>query len=220
MTGRSQYFVVTFDLHVLDIGTQRAPQTVDHGQGCRIGLIQRRQDHLVPTEQLGVGGLDPTLLGTGNRMPRHEAWWHCAKCFSGSAHHVALGTTDIGQDRLPQVHASQTRKHFLHGQDRHRQLNDVGALTSNAQVFFAAIHHPQLDRELARLWIEIDPDHFATHPAFAQPLGKRTADQPQTDHHQATDHRFSRLQCSDINHEPEPWSAHPGSGCSLPADQW
>jgi hypothetical protein len=32
MTGRGQHFVVALDLHVLDIGAQFAPQTVDHGQ--------------------------------------------------------------------------------------------------------------------------------------------------------------------------------------------
>ncbi|MNY58606.1 hypothetical protein D3C86_1949610 [compost metagenome] len=63
---------MTLDLHVLDIGTQFAPQTVDYRQGCRIGLLQRRQDHFVATEQLGVGSFHPTLLRTGNRMPRHE----------------------------------------------------------------------------------------------------------------------------------------------------
>ncbi|MNF60287.1 hypothetical protein D3C84_419000 [compost metagenome] len=220
MTGRGQYFVVTLDLHVFDIGAQFAPQTVDYRQCYRIGLIQRRQDHFVATEQLGVGGFHPALLGTGNRVPRHKARRHTAECFGGRTHHIALGAADIGQDRLPQIHARQTREHFLHGQDRHRQLNDVGALTGNTQVFLAAIHHTQLDREFARLWIEIHPDHLAAQTAFTQTLGKRTADQPETDHHQATDHRFSRLQRSDINHEPEPWSAPQGSDCSLPAGQW
>ncbi|MNX91014.1 hypothetical protein D3C86_1230820 [compost metagenome] len=220
MAGCRQHFVVTLDLHVLDIGAQFAPQAINDCQGLRVGLFQRSQDHFMTTEQLGIGGFHPALLGTGNRMPRHETRRHAAKRLSGGAHDVALGAADVGQNRLPQVHARQTAKHFFHGEDRYGELDHFGALACSRQVFFAAIHHTQFNRQFARLRIEIDPDHFAAQATLAQTLGKRTADQTQTDHHQAPDHRFSRLQCSDINHEPEPWSAPRGSGCFPLATRW
>ncbi|MNK85360.1 hypothetical protein D3C87_1052370 [compost metagenome] len=153
-------------------------------------------------------------------MPRHETRRHTTERFGCRAHHIAFGAADIGQNRLPQIHARQPREHFFHGQDRHRQLNHISALACSCQVILTTINHTQLDRQLARLRIEIDPDHFAADTAFTQAFGKRTTDQPQTDHHKATDHRCSRLQCSDITHEPEPCATLQGSGCFPPVDRW
>ncbi|MOA08083.1 hypothetical protein D3C78_1278200 [compost metagenome] len=220
MAGRRQHFVMTLDLHVLDIGAQFAPQPVDHRQGCRIGLLQRRENHFVSTEQLGIGGFYPALLGSGNRMPGNEACRHAAKRLGRGAHHIALGAADVRQDRPAQLHACQQRQQFFHGQDRYRQLNHIGADTGSSEIVFTTIHHPQLDRQLSRLRIKIDPHHFTAQPAFTQALGKGSTNQAETDHHQATDHRYSRLHGNHINHEPGPCSAPRGSACFPPAGQW
>ncbi len=220
MAGCSQHFVVTLDLHMLDIRTQLTPQTVHHRQCSRIGLLQRRQDDFMATEQLRIGRLYSALFGARNRMTRHKARRHTTKGPLRRAHHIAFGTADIRQYRLPQVHAGQYAEQFLHGQDRHGQLDHISALAGERQVRFTAIHHPQLNRQLARLRVQVHTNHFATQPTFTQAFGEGAADQPQTDHHQATDHRHSRFQCSDINHGPEPWPAPPGSGRFLPADRW
>ena len=167
-----------------------------------------------------IGGLDAALLGTGNGMARHKTRRHAAKCEFGSAHHIAFGTADVREDRLPKVHISQQGQQLLHRQDRHSELDHIRALARQRQVCLTAVHHTQLHRQLARLRVQVHTDHFATQPAFTQAFGEGAADQPQADHHQATDHRHSRLQCSDINHEPEPWPTPPGSGCFQPASQW
>ena len=98
---------MTLDLHVLDIGTQFPPQMVDHRQRCRIGLIQRRQNHLVASKQLGIGGFHPALLGTGNRVPRHEAYRFAGKGQASGAHHIAFGAADVGDDCITQVELGQ-----------------------------------------------------------------------------------------------------------------
>jgi hypothetical protein len=72
MTGRGQHFIVTLDLHMLDVGAQFAPQTIDHSQCGRVGLLKRREDHFVATEQFGIGGFHPALLGAGNRVRPDE----------------------------------------------------------------------------------------------------------------------------------------------------
>jgi len=74
----------------------------------------------MPTEQLRIGRLHPALLGTCNRVARYEARWHPAKCKLRRAHHIAFGTADIRENRLPQVHTRQQRQQLLHGQDRYR----------------------------------------------------------------------------------------------------
>ncbi|MNI43342.1 hypothetical protein D3C73_976680 [compost metagenome] len=108
MTGRRQHFVVALDLHVLDIGAQLTPQAVNECQRRRIGLIQRGQDNFMATEQFGVGGFHPTLLGTGNRVTRHEVRRHAAKHVGRRTHDIALGAAHVGQNRLPQIHIGQT----------------------------------------------------------------------------------------------------------------
>ena len=220
VAGRCQHFVVTLDLHMLYIRAQLAPETIHHCQRRGIGLRKRRQDDLMPTEQLRIGCLHPALLGASNGMARYKARRHATKRQSCRAHHVAFGAAHIGKDRLPEVHACQYRQQFLHGQDRHGKLDHIRALARNGQVRLTAVHHPQLHRQRARLRVEVHAHHFATQPAFTQALGEGATDQPQADHHQATDHRHSRLQCSDINHGPEPWPAPQGSGCSQPANRW
>jgi hypothetical protein len=174
----------------------------------------------MPAEQLRIRRLHPALLGAGNRMPRHEARGHAAKGPLRRAHHIALGTADISQDRLPQVHLSQHCKQLFHGQDGHGELDHVSTFTRERQVGFTAIHHAQLNGQLARLRVQVDAHYFTAQPAFTQALGEGTADQAQTDYHQATDHRHNRLQCSDINHGPEPWPTPPGSDCFQPASRW
>ncbi|CRM83400.1 hypothetical protein [Pseudomonas sp. 22 E 5] len=220
MAGRRQHFVVALNLHMLDIRAQLAPQPIHHRQGRRIGLLKRRQNHLVATEQLRIGCLDTALLGTGNRVPRYKTRRHATKREFGGAHHIAFGAADVRKDRLPEVHVGQQGQQLLHRQDRHGELDHIRALARQRQVCLTAVHHTQLHRQLARLRVQVHTDHFAAQPAFTQALGEGTTDQPQADHHQATDHRHSRLQCSDINHEPEPWPTPPGSGCSQPASQW
>ncbi|GBH11966.1 DNA-binding transcriptional regulator [Pseudomonas syringae pv. actinidiae] len=73
MTGRRQHVVVTLDLHVLDIRTQRRPQPMHNGNSVGVGFRQRGQNDLVTPEQRSVGSFDAALLGPGNRMPRHKA---------------------------------------------------------------------------------------------------------------------------------------------------
>lgn len=205
MTGRGKHFVVALDRHVLDVGIQRAPQTIDQGQCLRVGFRQRREDHLVAAEQCRIGSFHATLLGTRDRMPRHEAWQTLGERLASGTHHVAFGTAHIGDHRIAQVKLSQTRQKLLHGQDRHRQLDDVGADTGGGEVFLAAIDHAKRHGLLARLGIEIDTDHFAAQAAFAQALGERAADQAEADHDQPTDKRCG-LFCYSINHECEPCS--------------
>ncbi|MNN90003.1 hypothetical protein D3C81_2078910 [compost metagenome] len=57
----------------------------------------------MPTEQGGVGGLYPALLGTGDGMAGDEAWQATAEHFTRGAHHIALGTADVGDDGIAQV---------------------------------------------------------------------------------------------------------------------
>ena len=95
----------------------------------------------------------------------------------------------------------------------------TGVSAEAGQEWLTESDEPETRRR-ARLRVEVHAHHFATQPAFTQAFGEGATDQPQADHHQATDHRHSRLQCSDINHGPEPWPAPQGSGCSPRANRW
>lgn len=191
--------------HVLDIGVQRAPEAVNHGQRLRVGVRQRRENHLVATEQRGIGGLNAALLGAGDRVPRHEARQTLGERFARCTHDVALGTTHVGDHRVTQVKLGQAGQDFLHGQDRYRQLDDIGADTSDGQVRLATVDHAQRHGLLARLGIQVDADHFAAQAAFTQALGEGAADQAEADHDQAADNRCGFV-CYSINHECEPCS--------------
>ncbi|MNH05340.1 hypothetical protein D3C79_646600 [compost metagenome] len=205
VTGGCQDFVVALHRHVLDVGAQRAPQAVDQDQCGRIGFRQRRENDFVTAEQGGVRGLYPALLGTGNRMPGHEARQTLAKHAARGSHHVALGAADISDHRIAQVELSQARQDFLHGQDRHRQLDDIGTDTGGGKVVLAAIDHTQRHGLLARGRVEIDTDHFAAQAGFTQALGEGAADQAQAHDHQPLDKGCGFI-CYGINHECEPCS--------------
>ncbi len=166
VAGRGQHLVVALHRHVLDIGAQRAPQAVDQSQGGRVGFGQRREDDFVTTEQGSVGGFHPALLGTGDRVAGHEAWQALAEHFAGGAYHIALGAADIGDHGIAQLEPSQAGQELFHGQDRHRQLNDIGADAGAGEVFLAAIDHAQGHGLLARGGIQVDTDHFAAQAAF------------------------------------------------------
>ncbi|MNH23211.1 hypothetical protein D3C79_831000 [compost metagenome] len=176
---------------MLHIGTQRTPQAVDQSQGGRVGFGQRREDHLVPTEQGGVRGLYPALLGTGDRVAGDEARQALTalvyKNRTRLTDDITLGTADIGNDRIAQVEPGQEGQDFFHGQDRHGQLDDIGTDTGCGEVFFAAVDHAQGHGLLARGGIQVDTDHFAAQAAFTQALGERATDQAEADHDQAVD---------------------------------
>ncbi|MNG13053.1 hypothetical protein D3C84_967060 [compost metagenome] len=162
---------------MLDIRPQCTPEPVNQRKRVGIGAVQRGQDHFVTTKQLGIGGFHPTLLGTGNGMPGHEARQLASEGFARGAHHIALGTTDISKNRLAEIEPGQFGQQGFHGQDGHGQLNDRSPFARQRQVRFTAVDHAQLDRQRARLRVQIDPDHFAAQAAFAHAFGKRTADQ-------------------------------------------
>ncbi|MNZ62606.1 hypothetical protein D3C78_807330 [compost metagenome] len=187
MAGGGKHFVVAFDRHVLHIGAQLAPQAVDQGQGGRVGFGQRREDDLVPTEQGGVGGFYPALLGAGDGVAGDEARQAFPKDGTRLTHDIALGATDVGDDGIAKVEPGQTGQYLFHGQDRHGQLDDIGTDTGGGKVFLAAIDHAQGHSLLARGGVQVDTDHFAAQAAFTQALGERATDQAEADHDQAVD---------------------------------
>ncbi|MNM67287.1 hypothetical protein D3C81_788120 [compost metagenome] len=215
MTGGGQHFVVMIDIHVLDIRTKLAPETVDRRKGLFVGIRQRRENHLVPAEQLCIGRLDPALLGTSNRVAGHEARRHAAERRPGGTHHITLGAAYIGEHRIAEVIARKLGQHLFHGQDRHSQLDDIRFPAGLFQRLLAAIHHPELDGQASRLGIAVDPQHLFEHTFFAQPLGEGAADQAEPHHHQA-----AKFHWHDLSHGQAPWSGLPGSGHSLPAGRW
>ncbi|MNJ34195.1 hypothetical protein D3C77_288950 [compost metagenome] len=158
---------MALDLHMLNIGIQRTPEPINQGQGTWVGFSQRRENYFMAAEQRCIGGFHPALLGTGNRVPRHEVRQLLGKRLTRRTHHITLGTADIGQHRVPQVKLRQSSQELFHGQDRHGQLNDICANAGRSQVFFAAVDNPQLHRQLARLWVQVNADHFTAEAAFA-----------------------------------------------------
>ncbi|MNQ68424.1 hypothetical protein D3C85_829770 [compost metagenome] len=208
VAGGGEHLVVVLDGHVLDVGTQRPPQAVDQRQRRRLGLGQRGEDHLVAAVQLAVGRLHAALLGAGDRVAGYEAGDARTEHLARGAHHVALGAAGVGEHRGAQLEAGQLRQHLLHGQDRHRQHDHLGADAGRGQLAFAAVDHAQLHRQAARLGVQIDAHHLAAQAQLAQALGEGAADQAETDHHQAADQRL-RLAFS---HDRAPGSAPRGSG--------
>jgi len=148
----------------------------------------------VPTEQGGVGSLHPALLGPGDGVAGDEARQALAalvyKNRTRLTDDITLGTANIGNDRVAQVEPGQAGQDFLHGQDRHGQLDDIGTDTGCGEVFFAAVDHAQGHGLLARRGVEVDTDHFAAQAAFTQALGERATDQAEADHDQAVDDRL------------------------------
>ena len=93
---------------------------------------------------------------------------------------------------LAQIEPGQLSEELFHGQNRHRQLDQVCVFAGIGQAFLATIDHAQLHGHAPRFGVQIDTHHLATHPAFAQPFGKGATDQPQTDHHQGADQRSGK----------------------------
>ena len=139
-------------------------------------------------------------------MTRHEAHRPAGKGQARGAQHIALGAADIGEHRGTQIEPGQLGQQLLHGQDRHRQLDHIGPLTGGSQVGFTAIDHTQLDRQTARLGVQIHAHDFAKQATFTQALGEGAANQAQADNHQAAELRGNRLHLSDsrfgLTHAP------------------
>lgn len=149
------------------------------------------------TEQLGVGRLHPALLGPRNGMARHQTHSLAGKCQARCTHDIALGAPHVGQYCITEIDLGQLSKQLLHGQDRHSQLDHLGALTGGGQVALATIDNAQLHRQATRFGVKIDPYYLPTQTAFTQPLGEGTTDQTEANHHQAADLRSIRLHCGD-----------------------
>ncbi|MCY1425077.1 hypothetical protein D9M71_408560 [compost metagenome] len=215
VAGGGQHLVVMLDLHVLDVRAEFAPKAADQGHGLGVGVFQRSEDHLVAAIEVRPGRLHPALLGAGDGMPRHETRRHATEGDPRGAHHVALGAADIGEHGIAEVVAGEFGQHPLHGQDRHRQLDHVGAAAGCLQRLLAAIHHAQLHGHAARFRVAIDADHFLEHALLAQPLGEGAADQAEPHHHQAAQFLRRRL-----SHGQAPWPGLPDSGRFLPAGRW
>ena len=197
VTGRSQHLIVMLDLHMFNIRAQLAPQRIDQRQGRLITLLARSENDLMAAEQLRIGRFHPALLGAGNWVARHKSHRFTGKGQARSANHIAFGAAHIGEHRRTQVKLGQLCEQLFHGQDRHRQLDNIGSLTGGSQINLTAIDNPQLNRQPPRLWIEIDTYHFAAQAALTQTLGKRAANQAQADNHQAAELRGGRLHLSD-----------------------
>ena len=220
VAGGRQNLVVMLDLHVLDVRAQRAPQAVDQRQRVGIGLRGGRENHLVPAEQGRLRRGHSALLGTRDRMPRYQVPRHPAERGTRGTHDIALGAANVGQYSLAQVELRQVGQHPLHRQDRHRQLDHVGADAGATKILLATVNHAELHRQAARLGIPIHADHFAEQPFAPQPLGEGAADQAQPHHHQAAQLRGRLLQRRDLSHAPAPCPAPGGNDRSLPAARW
>ncbi|MCY1410216.1 hypothetical protein D9M71_255810 [compost metagenome] len=218
VTGRRQHFIVTLHLHVLYIRPQCTPEPVNQRKRVGIGTVERGQDHFVAAKQLGVGSFHPALLGTSNGVAGHEARQLAGERFARRAHHITLGAADISENRLAEIERGQFAQQGFHGQDGHCQLNDRSPFARQRQVRLTAVDYAQLDRQFARLRVQIDADNFTAQATFAQPFGKRTADQAEADHDQTVNDRLRRRH--DFNHEPGPCSALRGNAHSRPAGRW
>ena len=210
---------MAFDLHMLDVRPQSAPHCVHQGQRPGVGFGHRGQNNLVPLKQNRIGGFDTTLLGSGNRVPGNKAWRHAAKGLGRSTHDIALGAPHISQNGRPQIHARQQPEHFLHGQNRHCQLDDISTTAGDCQISFAAINHTQFYSQGARRRVQIDSDHLSAQPALAHAFSKGATNQAEPDNHQPTHNRLYRFQGHYINHKQEPWPAPQADGYFPPADQ-
>ncbi|GFM51006.1 hypothetical protein PSCICE_22730 [Pseudomonas cichorii] len=107
----------------------------------------------------------------------------------GGPHHITLGTADIRQDCIAEIQRSQQAKKLFHGQDRDSKLNDISTTACGCQIRLAAIHDPKFNGQRAGFRIKIDPHNLTAQTAFANTLGKGTADQPETDDYKPTNDR-------------------------------
>ena len=200
MTSGSQHLIVMRHLHMLDIRTQRRPELAHQGERLRIGIFQRRQDHLVPSKQRAVRRRHATEFGAGDGVARHEPWWHVAEHFTRTAHDIALGAADVSDHCVAQFELRQFTKQPLQRKDRRRKLNYVSPMTSLGERVGAAIHHAQFDRQLTRACIQIEADHLATKASLTQALGERAANQAKADHNQAIHNRRRLLRVTSVIH--------------------
>ncbi|GAB0077532.1 hypothetical protein TOC8171_29350 [Pseudomonas syringae] len=116
-----------------------------------------------------------------------------AERLMGRPDHIAFGAANVSENGAPQIQRCEQRKELFHRQNRHRQLNHVGAPAGQGKIGLATIDNPELDRKLSRPRIKIDADHFTAQAAFAHALGKRAANQPEPHDHQPPDQRPGRL---------------------------
>ena len=193
VTSGGQHLVVVRHVHVLDIGTERRPKPGHQRKRLRIGVLQRSQYDLVAAEQRALGRRDTTELRSGDGMAGNETRRHLAEHVTRAAHHIALGAADIGDHGGAQVELRQLAEQSFQGEDGCGELNNVGVTAGFGQRVGTAIHHAQLDRQFTRAGVQIEADHLAAKAGLTQPLGKRTANQPEPDHHQTIDDRCGSL---------------------------
>ena len=93
----------------------------------------------MPAEQRSLGRGNPALLGAGDRVSRHEAGLHALAEVLRAAHHIAFGTADVGEHGIAKVEGGERLEQAFHGQDGHRQLDDVRLPAGLLQGFGATI---------------------------------------------------------------------------------
>jgi len=133
-------------------------------------------------------------------MARDKARRHLAEHVARTAHHITLGTADIGDHRIAQFELRQLTEQPLQRKDRRRKLDYVSPVTSLGERVGATIHHTQFDRQFPRARVQVEADHFATKARLTQTFGERAADQPEADHHQTIYNRRRLLGVTNVVH--------------------
>ncbi|OIQ64704.1 hypothetical protein GALL_537450 [mine drainage metagenome] len=127
------------------------------------------------------------MLFAGNRVGRHETQNVVTQMRLHVANHIALGRSDIGDDRF----TLQVGRNGGHGRgqraNRCRQNHHVGTLHGMSQVGCRTVDDPHAQRQLTGGGFAAVADHFIDILGTLECQRNRAAHQPATDNGQAPD---------------------------------
>ena len=174
---RGEDAVVLLRRHADHVGAAGLPGVADllHGLGAALG--QRRQHHLAAHVELGEGGLDPALLGAGDRVRRHHVGERTAQVAAQRGDHVTLGAAGVGHHRA----GAQVRRH--RGEDRvglpHRrgEQHQVGAVERIRPALGDLVDDAERARALEHLAPPADADDALDRARTPQREREGAADQ-------------------------------------------
>ena len=179
-------------------------------------LGKRRQHHLLLAIEIGARSQRTAVLGTGNRMCRHELPKPLAEMRACGGNHVSLGTAGVGDDGL-RAKTGGNARHYLGGRSDGRGNHDeVGVAHLLADVEAGAVKDAEVERLRQRTQASSKTDDLANLPGGLEGERERAADQADAKDDDLAELRgpvhSRRAHCRAITGNPR---ALPGSGRSL-----
>jgi len=129
-------------VHQDDVGPGDLPHRPHPREGLGVGVDVGGQDHPPAPEQRREGGLDPALLGPGDRVAGYEAHRAVAEGEPRGLDDARLGAAHVGDHRTGSETVRDRPEHRLHREEGDRHHDHVGSRDRPREVQLEGIDHP------------------------------------------------------------------------------